>query len=287
MVPLYPVLAISRREGYNIEKSKGSVHMFSKEPRCRYGTNPLAEVICQFRFPEILSIAANLPVDFQEAIRGEYPQFHRRQETPAPKVTNLQGRFTLENLPPTVNYQFTSADGVWRVNLTSKFISLACTKYTCWEEFASHLDKPLAAFLRIYKPAYYERVGLRYVNAISRTELELKGIPFSQLIMPCYLGPLADQDVTEVSTSRCTVDLETALRGGCRVKLHAGPGFVRKFGRDDKEVKFIFDQDLFMPGQVPVNLSAGALQTLHSQAWSIFRGAISDTLHDAMEPEDL
>ena len=40
-----------------------------------------------------------------------------------------------------------------------------------------------------------------------------------------------------------------------------------------------------MPGKVQVNLSAAALATLHDQAWAIFRGAITDTLHDAMEPE--
>ena len=39
-----------------------------------------------------------------------------------------------------------------------------------------------------------------------------------------------------------------------------------------------------MPGQIPVNVSAGALQTLHSQAWSVFRGAITDQLHEAHEP---
>lgn len=261
--------------------------MFSTEKRCRYGTNPLVEVICQLRFPEILSIAANPPAEFQEAIREEYPQYHRRSEIPAPKVVSSGGRFALENQPSSVNHQFSTADGVWRVNLTGKFISLACTKYTCWEDFAAHLDKPLAAFIQIYKPAYFERIGLRYVNAISRTELDLSREKFSDLIMPCYLGPLGEPDVKESSTSRCTVDVETAIRGGCRIKLHAGPGFVRKFGRDDKEVKFILDLDLFMPGQIPVNLSAGAMQTLHSQAYPIFRGAITDVLHDAMEPEKL
>ena len=40
-----------------------------------------------------------------------------------------------------------------------------------------------------------------------------------------------------------------------------------------------------MPGQLPINLSAGALQTLHAQADAIFRGAITETLHNAMEPE--
>ena len=43
--------------------------------------------------------------------------------------------------------------------------------------------------------------------------------------------------------------------------------------------------DMPLPGKVAVNLSAGALETLHSQADAIFRGAITDTLHDAMEPE--
>lgn len=261
--------------------------MFSNDARCIYRNNQLADVICQLRFPEILTIAANPPVEFQEAIRGEFPQFLRRQEAPAPKLSGTPGNFTLQNQPATVNYQFSSADGVWRVNLTSRFISLACSKYTRWEDFAAHLDKPLAAFIQIYKPAYFERVGLRYLNFISRQDLGLEGTPFSRLIAPCYLGPLMEEDVNEAAASRCSVDAEMSIRGGCRVKLHAGPGLVKRNGKQEQEVKFVFDQDLYLPGQVPVNLSAGALQTLHSQADSLFRGAITDTLHDAMEPEFL
>ena len=261
--------------------------MFSTENRCIYRANQLAEVICQLRFPEILSIGANLPVQFQEAIRDQFPQYLRRQDNAAPRVTGAPGHFTLENQPAVTNYQFTSADGVWRVNLTSRFISLTCSRYTCWEDFAKKLDKPLAAFIQIYKPAYFERVGLRYLNFISRSALDLEGTPFSQLIAPCYLGPLALDGISEPSVTRCSVDTELAIRGGCRVKLHAGPGLVKRNGQQDKEVKFIFDQDLYMPGQVPVNLSAGALQTLHSQAFAIFRGAITDTLHDALAPDSV
>lgn len=259
--------------------------MFSNEPRCRYNAHQLAEVICQLRFPEILAIAAKPPVDFQEAIRSEFPQFQKRMEMPAPKLTGSPGNLAVQNQPATVNYQFVSTDGVWRVNLTSKFISLSCTKYTCWEDFAKRLDKPLAAFIKTYQPAYFERVGLRYLNFISRIDLGLEGVPFSQLFAPCYLGPLAEEDVSETATTRCTVDAEMAIRGGCRVKLHAGPGLVKRGGKEDKEVKFILDQDLYMPGQLQLNLVAGALQTLHAQADSIFRGAITDKLHDAMDPE--
>ena len=261
--------------------------MLSTESRCLYRRNQLAEVICQLRFPEILTIGTTVPAEFQEAIRADYPQFSRRQEAPAPKITGVPGHMTLENQPTTVNYQFSSADGVWRVNLTSKFISLSCSRYTCWEDFAKRLDKPLAAFIRIYKPAYFERIGLRYLNFISRKELDLEGIPFRELIEPSYLGPMADEDVSETGITRCNVDTELALRGGCRLRLHAGPGMVKRNGQSDDELKFVLDLDLFMPGQLPVNLSAGALQTLHAQAFSVFRGAIRPQLHRAMEPESI
>jgi len=258
--------------------------MFSTEPRVVYRKNQLGEVICQLRFPEILAIAAKPPVDFQEAIRADYPEFTSRMENPAPKLTGVPGKMQLQNQPSVINYQFVSADGVWRVNLTSKFISLSCNRYTSWEEFAAKLDKPLAAFIQVYKPAYFERIGLRYVNFISRKALNLEGTPFRELIAERYLGVMSDEQVAEPNVGRSGVDAELAVRGGCRVKLHAGPGQVHRGGKTDGEVKFIFDQDLYMPGKIAPNLSAPALQTLHALAWAIFRDAITDELHDAMEP---
>ena len=261
--------------------------MFSNEERCLYQNNQLAEVVCQLRFPEILTIEANLPVDFQEAVRNNFPRYSSRKEMPAPKLAVLPGSMTLEKQEPITNYQFLSADGVWRVNLTRRFISLSCTRYTCWEEFAGKLDQPLAALIQTYKPAYFERIGLRYVNFISRQALDLADTPYSELIQPCYLGLLAEEDVQEAASTRNSVDAELNIRGGCKVKLHAGPGLVKKNGRPDREVKFIFDQDLFMPGKIPVSASVGALSTLHDQAYSIFRGAVTDTLHNAMNPRSI
>lgn len=245
--------------------------MIANEPRCIYEKNPLAEVICQLRFPEILSIQTQIPDQFQEAIRQSFPKYAAVKEGPAG-----------ENR--TNNYHFLTADGRYRVNLTSKFISLSCSRYSCWEDFARMLDQPLAAFIRIYQPAYFERVGLRYLNFISRQQLGLEGVPFRELMNSCYLGILSQEDILETATSRCAVDADTALRGGCRAKIHAGPGRVARGGKSDPEIKFVFDLDLYMAGNVPVNVSAGALETLHSQSYGIFRGAITDTLHDAMEP---
>jgi len=261
--------------------------MFSKQPRCVYRSNPLGQVICQLRFPEILTIGANVPVQFQEEIRDRFPRYSVKEEKPAPRVTGMPGNLQLTQQPATVNYNFLSEDGVWRINLTPKFISLSTSKYTGWEEFARWLDKPLASFISIYKPAYFERIGLRYINFISRNDLGLQGEPFRELISEKYLGILADEDISEGIVGKCSVDVELNIHGGCKAKIHAGPGMVNKNGKQDPEVKFVFDQDLYMPGNIQVNLSAGALQTLHSQAFPIFRDAITDRLHEAMEPEEI
>ena len=245
--------------------------MFSNKNRCIYRRNQLGEVICQLRFPEILSIETNVPDRFQEAIRDVFPKYLVRKEGPANQQVN--------------NYQFSTPDGIWRVNLTSKFISLACSDYTRWEDFAKMLDKPLVAFIKIYRPAYFERVGLRYLNFFSKNALELADTSYSDLFHPAYLGLMASGEIPDTAFARATVDTEVSIQAGCKAKLHAGPGKITRNGKEDPEVKFIFDQDLFMAGNIPVQASAGALETLHDQAFRIFRFAITDTLHEAMEPE--
>ena len=245
--------------------------MFSNQERCLYRNNQLGDVICQIRFPEILTIGANLPVDFQEEIRHIFPKFTVTNEAPSGKQQ-------------IANYRFATADETWQLNLTSQFIALTCKQYTNWESFANRFDVPLSAFIRIYKPAYFERIGLRYMNMISRNNLELSGIPYRELIQPEYLGLMADDNAQESAFTCCSCDYDIAIRHGCRAKIHAGPGRVVRNGVDDGEVKFIFDLDLYMKGNIPVNYAAGSLETIHAQAFPIFRGAITQTLHDALDP---
>ena len=261
--------------------------MFSQKPRVQYHHHQLAEVICQLRFPQILRINQEEPAAFQEAIRDVFPSYKVLREVAPPKIVGAPGNFSLQQQTEGKNYEFSDAAGIWRVNLTREFISLSTRSYIGWEDFAMRLDKPLAAFISIYRPAHFDRVGLRYVNFISRKNLDLEGVPFRELITMPYLGILSDEEVSEDIASRSGVDLEIGVRGGCRAKVHAGPGRVRLGGKQDPETKFVLDLDLYMPGQLPVNLCAGALQTLHSQADSIFRDAITSRLHEAMEPKNL
>ena len=50
-------------------------------------------------------------------------------------------------------------------------------------------------------------------------------------------------------------------------------------------MKFVFDMDLSLGGQLSCTLSAGALEPLHAHATEIFEGAVTDTLRNAMDPQ--
>ena len=74
-----------------------------------------------------------------------------------------------------------------------------------------------------------------------------------------------------------------------------GPGFVQRNIRSgnqvqqvqEKEVRFIFDQDVYSTGKVKVAAVAETLNALHAHSDSVFSDAITTVLHDAMEPEYL
>ncbi len=261
--------------------------LFGYYDRYQYRSSPLIEVICQLRFPTILSIGAQAPAAFQEAIRHDFPRYMARQEQPTPRVKGARGPAPKLETPPTVtNYNFVSTDGLWKLNLTQDFIALSTLRYSRWEEFAQQLDKPLAAFIQLYQPAFFQRIGLRYVNAFSRKMLELEGTPWSTLIQPAFLGVLAEPDVEESAASRSSVDTQMTLSDGSHMKLHAGPGQLNG-GKQDPETKFVLDGDFSVGGSLSADRVPGTLEGLHQHAVCLFRGAVTSDLHTAMGPRPL
>lgn len=261
--------------------------LFSDRPRTMYAKAPAREVICQLRFPTILSINTTEPADFQETIRDAFPQYIRKQDVPAPRVTGLgTPNPQLERQAPSANYHFLSADGQWKLNLTRDFIALSTLRYSGWEEFARHLDRPLAAFIQLYKPAFFQRVGLRYINVFSRAALGLEHTPWADLFTPAYAALFQEPDVEETQVSGSGCDFQIKLDNSCLAKVHAGPGLLKNNAPNapqDPETKFILDLDLSMGGTVPCTLAAGALETLHGHSTRVFEGAVTDRLRSAMQ----
>ena len=257
--------------------------LFAQYERYQYARHPLVEVICQLRFPTILSIGANEPAAFQEAIRKDFPKYMTRQEQLPPKVVKKGNATALEPQKPITNYHFISEDGRWKINLTQNFIALSTLSYQRWEDFAIRLDQALAQFIQIYQPAYFERIGLRYVNAVSRQRLGLEGQLWDDLIQSQYIGILGEPDVEESEIAKCSLEVDTPLVGGYRMKLRTGPGLVGG-GKTDKEVKFVLDADFSTAGKMTAEAVPEKLERMHRFAVCFFQGAITKELHEAMGP---
>ncbi len=259
--------------------------LFSDNSRFSYVNSPLIEVICQLRFPTILSINSTEPAQFQEAIRADFPRYIARQDQQPIKITNPSApQPQLERQPPIANHNFISADGLWKINLTQNFVALSTLRYTRWEDFAQTLDKVLAQFIQIYQPSFFERIGLRYVNAFSRKRLGLQDALWDDLINAPFIGVLSEPDVDEKLTGKNVLDVEMGLGQNRRMKLHAGPGLLGG-GKKDPEPKFILDGDFSVAEQqLPAERIAEDLNVLHDYAVRLFNSAVTRELHDAMGP---
>ena len=259
--------------------------MRSEESRQILQRPQLLEVICQLRFPDILKIESADPAVFQDRIRSEYPQYQKKVEQLPPQMADgkpvPQGTVN--------NYQCISEDGRWKVSLTKGFVALSTHGYTRWEEFAKRLDRLLVTLIEVYQPAYFTRVGLRYINAFDRKALGLEDCLWRELIQPGYLALLADDDAQETAFSKCELSAALALPGGAKSNVKSGPGTLRKVNNRTKESTetrvFMLDLDVYMDGKTPLGQTAPALNIVHGNAGSLFRGAITDTLADALEPE--
>ena len=260
--------------------------MRSEEARQIFKRRQLLEVICQLRFPEILKIESTDPAEFQDRIRGEYPQYQKKVEQLPPQIVNgkpvPQGTVN--------NYQFISEDSQWKVSLTKGFIALSTTRYTRWEDFAKRLDVVLAAFIETYQPSYFSRVGLRYMNALNKDAVGLEESSWRELIAPGYLGLMADDDSARQNFIKCEQTVTATMPGGAKANIKCGPGLLRKVDNRTRQVEelkvFLLDLDVFFDGKMPLGQVAGALNIVHDNAGSLFAGAVRRPLLDAMEPMD-
>jgi len=258
------------------------------DDRYLYDRPPLVEVICQLRFPAILSIGTTEPAEFQEAVRAEYPRYAARQEQAAPQVMGLgTPNPTVQTQPPVVNHHFVSQDNRYKINLTNRFIALSTMGYTRWEEFAQRLDRVLAQFIRVYQPAFFERIGLRYLNAFSKTALGMEDMLWDDLIQSPYIGVLSEPDVREDAVVKSMLDVELTCEDGCRVKVHSGPGMIKRGSAAQGEKRFILDNDISVSGNLTPDQIPARMESLHSHAVRLFQGAITPALHDAMGPTPL
>ena len=257
-----------------------------------YKHNPLEMVVCQLRFPPILKIDADIPATFQNRIRGDYPNFSEksewRMEIPVPEEVR-------EMFPPEVlqqvlrttglkNYEFSSEDNRWKVNLTRTFFALTASKYERWEQFKERLIGPLKALNDLYSPAYYSRIGLRYVDVIRRSTLGLGGVDWSELLESYVLGILGEPTVAEYvqgSQSRYEIRLADG-KNSARIITR----FVRAVDSADED-RYEIDSDFFSTDKTSISDACRTLDYFNQRASRLIQWCITERLHQAMEPQEL
>lgn len=256
--------------------------MFPRSAHVIYEQSPLAEVICQLRFPPILRISSESPAMFQEQIRGAYPLF-REKTGPAP-LSLPEGlahvlQVDLSVVPRGQNYDFLSEDEYWTVGLTREFIALSTTNYDTWEDFRNHLRLPLSRLVDLYSPAFFSRIGLRYRNLIRRSQVGLDESPWADLLEPHIAGELKGPEVAvKIKSAQRDILIATDVFDG-DVRIRHG------LVSDEKgEQCYTIDSDFFTTKRTDTGNAIEVLDEFNKIAGRLFRWCITDELHEALGP---
>jgi uncharacterized protein (TIGR04255 family) len=262
---------------------------FPDAPRVIYKNNPLDRVICQLKFPPILKIEKEIPAEFQEQIRGEFPGFREKEEAvlaiPQELQSELPGELLRQAMPTrNKNYEFSSEDGIWTVNLTRTFVALTTKKYGHRDEFQRRLSSPLEALLNIYKPAYFSRIGLRYIDIFRRSVLHLTNVAWGELLEPYVLGLLGSSDVNQdiqafESKYEILLDDKRSI-----ARIVTGLAEYKEDKDKDKEECFMVDTDFYDVDKTETTAVKSKLNYFHTHASRLIRWLITKRLHEAMEP---
>ncbi|MEH1811530.1 MAG: TIGR04255 family protein [Nostoc sp.] len=260
---------------------------FPESPRVRYTYNPLVEVICQLRFPKILRIEKEAPVDFQEAVRLEYPVFNTSQSIDLSLLSSPQ-----PNSPPVIlgqsfAYEFADKTGEWKLTLGSDFIALSTPKYESWEDFRKRLLSAVEVLTKCYNPSHFTRIGLRYENLIIRSELGLENRPWRELFNPPVLGVfvtenLSQEDFTETFLYfRCRLDYEDAT-----VNVRCGLG-IKNTPNATNEPGYFIDADFNAEKTTEIKDATTYLDQFNREAGNLFQWCITPTLHQSLQPKSI
>jgi uncharacterized protein (TIGR04255 family) len=258
---------------------------FPEFERVIYKHNPLVEVVCQLRFPPILKIAHQEPVEFQDEIRSQYPLFESVQPQIPSDFLNIAQQLGLP-LNGDVAHSFKSADQKWHLSITKDFISLGTSSYERYEQFKQRFEEAIQIFNRIYQPSFYTRVGLRYRDLIIRSKLAIEDKQWSELIAQHIASELYHPEFYS-SIQTVTKHLVLNTENG-QINLHHGLVNVGDPQGNNTESAYLFDADFYTEQKIEGERDVwNVLNQFNQSARKLFRWSITETLHDAMQPQSV
>jgi uncharacterized protein (TIGR04255 family) len=255
-------------------------------PRTVYQKNPLTAVICELRFPPILKIDAEPPAVFQEAVRATYP-LYRDEEAGVPAAAGVPPEvlaiLSASGGGRQLRRRFASADNLWQVTLSRESLAITTKQYTRWEDFRTHMDRPIAVLSEVYNPSFFVRVGLRYRNVIRRKRLGLSDVRWSDLLRPHIAAELCGPGITEDEVPHAAHEIQLTL-GQHQSTVVLRHGLART--QPGNELVYTIDADFSRQGKIGADDARDTLNYFNERSGSLFRWCIQDRLHTAMEPTE-
>lgn len=258
---------------------------FPSSDREVYDLNPLNEVICQIRYPAILKVSAETPFGFQDAIRDIYPLYEERVAStglPTPLqegISELLAALPFPAPPALREHHFLSEDKVRSIVLTQDFVAVIDRAYTRWESFRRAIKLAEETVRHIYGPAFYQRVGLRYMDLLVRDEFKKTGVPWSRLLNPSFIGMLGDEtlhgDIQELTTE-ALLDIPDMENGYVRIKHGLATA------QQSSEQVYLIDSDFYTTRRSDNNAALHDLDTFNRWGGYLFRWATTNELRDAL-----
>jgi uncharacterized protein (TIGR04255 family) len=239
--------------------------------------SPLVRVIVQLRFPastELLADQSRIYAVGRE-IAEAYPAFEQGNEV----SFNVTADGVVPAASATPRWQFRSVSGSEVVVITPTSIALETTAYQSREDLLNSLRLVLKAALPAARPAYIERVGVRYTNHVVKPEqLQRLSSLFREALFASKQIPSGDATLVQTFTeSVFTLSNNSglAVRSGV---IPAGaavdPGIAARGAES-----YVLDLDAHSQDRVPPGNSAGVLDRvsdLAEQAYRFFLWALTD-----------
>ena len=256
--------------------------------RERYLNCPLIEVVFQLNFPAILSIDNQDPVSFQESIREAFPNYQKSYEQENQFFINTASAQIIPQASQRQTrtiHSFVSKDLKWKIVLARNMMAFSTLAYIQWEDLLERFKNPLDSFIDIYRPAFFNRIGLRYVDAFDRESLGLKDKPWDTLLNPHITGCLAYKGDSIPSVNSSSVNAELVF-DNVTVRVISGLGQINHNSRNPKET-FVLNCDYFTTGEFLPTQLPDIQSALHNRSHLFFRSSIKEELRKALNPVEI
>ncbi len=223
--------------------------------------SPLAEVVCELRFPGDLSLLGKWG-EIQADLRGDYPSLFVPAAVPG----------TAPMLQPT---QLATPDRKGKVMLAINSFAVSTHSYSGFDDFLAAFRAALDVFRRHTNVEAFTRLGLRYTNILPRDFGDGPMPPGA--LHPCLNLRLSSQLQPAAAEAPQLVYLAHRTPLDLRLSLVTAPEF---------NAATKLDLDCYQNDELPVERLDGFLSESHDFIEQTFLSLLTDEYHRYLKGED-